>query len=179
MRGAVDGLPTPYPIGTLLPGILQEDEFAMRFTAGLDDTLAPIIATLDCIDAYVDPELAPDDFIDWLAQWVGVELDENWPLDRRRRAVIHAVALHRTRGTAYGLRAHLELATGGRAHVVDSGGTAWSRTPGGRLPGERAPRLAVRVTVRDPATVKVAEVDEIVTAAKPAYVVHQVEVVAG
>ena len=43
VRGLVDGLASPHPIGALLPALYQEDEFAQRFTSGLDDVLAPAI----------------------------------------------------------------------------------------------------------------------------------------
>ena len=84
MRGTVDGLRSPVPIAGLLPGIYQDDQFTQDFTGGLDDVLAPVFATLDNIDAYVDPWLAPEDFLQWLAGWMGVVIDEGWPLERSR-----------------------------------------------------------------------------------------------
>src|SRR3712207_9317558 len=96
MRGTVAGLPTPYPLVSLLPAVYQEeDPFIGRFTAGLDDVLAPVIATLDCLEAYVDPMLAPEDFLAWVASWVGVILDEHAPMSLHRSAVARAAELHR------------------------------------------------------------------------------------
>ncbi|MEU3573930.1 SDR family oxidoreductase, partial [Kitasatospora sp. NPDC036755] len=66
-RAAVPGLPSPYPIGRLLPAMYADDDFAQRFTAGLDTVLAPVFATLDNLPAYFQPGLAPADFLDWLA----------------------------------------------------------------------------------------------------------------
>jgi hypothetical protein len=60
--------------------------------------------------------------------------------------------------------------------IVDSGGTSWSPLPGARLPGEDAPRVAVRVTVSDPAEVDVAALDELLATVKPAHVMHRLEV---
>jgi phage tail-like protein len=174
-RGSVDGLATPYTIGALLPGVYQEDFFAMRFTAAFDDVLAPVISTLDCLDAYVDPFLTPPDFVEWLAGWVGALLDENAPEERRRALVAGAVDLHRRRGTVAGLQAHLEALTGGRVEINDSGGTRWSVTPGAELPGAAVPRLAVRVTAVD-GEVSRQLVEAAVAQSKPAHVVHQVEV---
>jgi phage tail-like protein len=176
MRGTVAG-PTPYPIGTLLPAVYQEDPFAMAFTAGLDDVLAAAIGTIDCVDWYVDPTITPPDFLEWLGGWVGALLDENAPEARLRALVAGAVDLHQRRGTVGGLRAHLELLTGGRVDVVDSGGTAWSTTPGADLPGEASPRLAVRVVTADPA-VTPSLVETAVQQSKPAHVRHRVEVMA-
>jgi phage tail-like protein len=177
MRGTVNGLGTPHPIIEMMPAIYQEDHFTGRFTAGLDDVLAPILSTLDCLDAYVDPALAPADFVDWLSTWVGIPLDENTPLERRRTLVAHAVRLHRMRGTVSGLRAQVELLTGGEVDLSDSGGVSWSTDPGGPLPGQDTPRLAVRVRVADPEQIPAGLLDGVVTWAKPAHVVHRVEVV--
>jgi phage tail-like protein len=175
MRGSLPGLPTPYPIGSMLPAVYQEDPFAMGFTAGLDDVLSAAIATIDCIDSYVDPMITPPDFLDWLGGWVGALMDENVPETRLRALVAGSVDLHRRRGTVGGLRAHLELLTGGRVDVVDSGGTAWATTPGAQLPGAASPRLAVRVSRADPA-VTTGLVEAAVQQSKPAHVRHRVEV---
>ena len=58
--------------------------------------------------------------------WVGTELDDAWPEERRRALVRRAVEIYRVRGTVEGLRAHIELVTGGRVEIVESGGVAWS-----------------------------------------------------
>ena len=57
----------------------QDDSFALGFTAALDEVLAPVFNSLDNLDSYLDPELSPEDFLDWLAGWLGLVLDEDWP----------------------------------------------------------------------------------------------------
>jgi phage tail-like protein len=177
MRGTIDGLESPTPLGPTLPAIYQEDEFAMRFVAGFDDVLAPVVLTLDCLVDYFDPALTPSDFLEWLASWVGIEVDEAWEIDRRRAAVATAVEMYRMRGTITGLRANLEVLSGGHVEITDSGGVAWSTSPMGELPGQESPRLAVRVTLPAITDRTSRAIDSIVTAAKPAHVVHRVEVV--
>ncbi|MFD0823820.1 phage tail protein, partial [Micromonospora zhanjiangensis] len=100
MRGSVPGLVSPHPIGQQLPAMFLEDDFAQRFTAGLDEVLAPILLTLDSLDTYFDLELAPPDFLDWLAGWVAAPVDPDRPPGVRRDLVRHAVEVHRWRGTA-------------------------------------------------------------------------------
>ena len=177
MRGTINGLESPVPLGPTMPAIYQEDDFSMRFLAGFDDVLAPILLTLDCLIDYFDPALTPTDFLEWLAGWVGMEIDESWATERRRAAVATAVEMYRMRGTISGLRANLEVLSGGQVEITDSGGVTWSTSPMGELPGQDSPRLAVRVTVpgADERTTKA--IDSIVTTAKPAHVVHRVEVV--
>ncbi|GAA1942440.1 phage tail protein [Kitasatospora viridis] len=177
MRRAVADLDTPYPIGGLLPAVFQEDRLAMRWTAALDEVLAPVISTLDCLDAYTDPLLAPADFVRWLAGWLGTVLDENWPLERQRAAVAHSVRLYRGRGTVEGLRALIELVTEGRVELAESGGIRWSAAPNTPLPGEDRAWFSVKVAVPDPSAVDVAALEELISAEKPAHVPHRLEVV--
>ncbi|MET8630442.1 phage tail protein I [Kitasatospora sp. NPDC004669] len=129
-RAAVPGLPSPYPIGELLPALFADDDFAQRFTAGLDTVLAPVFATLDNLPAYFRPRLAPTDFLDWLASWVAVDVDPAWPEEVRRAVVERAVELHRWRGTRRGLTERLRLVLGAGAEITDGGGVSWSTAPG-------------------------------------------------
>ena len=179
MRGLVPGLGSPHPIGLTLPGLYQDDSLAQRWTQAFDEVAAPIHATLDNLSAYVDPWLAPDDFVEWLAGWVGAVVDETWDEHRRRAAVAQAADLYRSRGTAAGLAAQVELVTGGSVEIVENGATAWSVDAGGALPGSPAPSLTVRIRVADPKAVDTTRLDRLVAAAKPAHVPHAIEVVKG
>ncbi|MEI7745680.1 MAG: phage tail protein [Chloroflexota bacterium] len=179
MRALVPGLASAYPLGPTLPAIYQDDDFAQRFLDALDTVVAPIFSTLDNFDAYLDPWLAPDDFLGWLAGWVGIALDERWDDHRRRAIVARAVELYRMRGTAVGLAGQVEIQTGGSVEIAENGATAWSVDPGGALPGSPEPLVVVRVTVPDPKAVDTARLDALVAAAKPAHVLHRIELVKG
>lgn len=178
MRGTIAGLSSPHPLGGLMPAVFQDDDFTMRWTQALDEVLAPVPAVLDSIEAYFDPLLAPEDFLAWLAGWCGMTLDENWPLQRRRAVVSAAPELYRGRSTPAGLRRHVELVTGGRVEVADSGGVTWAAAPGD--PDASAeptgPSVTIRVWVTDPAEVNVRALDALIGAIKPAHVMHRLEV---
>ncbi|MFF3868970.1 phage tail protein [Micromonospora sp. NPDC001898] len=166
MRGAVPGLASPHPIGQELPAVYLEDDFAQRFTAGLDEVLAPVLLTLDCLDAYFDLDLAPPDFLDWLAGWVAAPVDGDRAPDVRREVVRHAVEAHRWRGTARGVELAVRVAAGARVEVTDNGGVTCSATPTGGPPPDEVPEVRVRV---------VGEADEalvrrVVASAVPAHV---------
>ncbi|MFK0238345.1 phage tail protein [Streptomyces vinaceus] len=165
---------TPYPIGRYLPAVYQEDGFAQRFTGGLDDVLAPAIAVLDSLDAYVDAALTPEDFLPWLASWVGLVLDENLPADRQRELVAAAAALYARRGTRGGLLEQLNLTIGPGAEVIDSGQVITSDTAGRNRTSLVAPQ---EFFVRLPAGAehRRATVEALVAAFKPAHVLHTVE----
>ena len=70
-------------------------------------------------------------FVDWLAGWVALDLDESWSVAQRRELVARAVHVHRFRGTRKGLAEHVWLLTGGRVDVADSGGVTVSQRPSG------------------------------------------------
>ena len=145
MRALVEGLETPHPIGLQLPGLFQDDDFTRRFTEALDEVLAPIFVTLDAIEAYVDPWLAPEDFLLWLSEWVGIPIPHDLPEERRRALVARACELYGWAGTAKGIAELVEAYSGVRPEVTDSGGVAWSPTPDGEMPGTADARVTVRL----------------------------------
>ncbi|WP_432947668.1 phage tail protein [Kribbella sp. CA-253562] len=182
MRGTVDGLENPHPLLQLLPALYVEDDFATRFVAAFDDLLAPVMLTLDNITAYLDPALTPADFLRALASWVAAfdhaDLDE----ERKRRLTSEAMQLHRQRGTAAGLARTIELATGFRPEITESGGTSWSITSGSEPPGHAAPGIVVRVTRQNgliPGVDLFDLVSRIVEDLRPAHLPAHVEIVEG
>ncbi len=179
MRGLIPGLDSPHPVGMRLPALYADDDFTQRFVASFDEALAPIFAALDCLPAYLDPRLAPADFLDWLAGWVGLVLDESASLQRRRELVTTAVELYRWRGTRWGLAEHVRLLTGGQVEITESGAAAASSRPQAPLPGSDTPAVLVRVVLPDPSTVDHKRLDALVATAKPAHLPHVVEVVTG
>ncbi|MEU4267230.1 phage tail protein I [Streptomyces sp. NPDC026092] len=172
-RAAIPGLPSPHPIGTLLPALYADDDLAQRFTAGLDTVLAPVFSTLDNLPSYFDPALTPPDFLQWLATWLGVDLDENWPEELSRTVVARAMELHRRRGTRRGLEERLRLCLGVEAEIVDGGGATWSTTPNTPLPPAPTGELLVRV--RGPVDPR--QVLDVVQASCPVHLTCRVEIV--
>lgn len=175
MRGLVAGLENPHPLGPALPALYQDDDVAQRFLSAFDEALAPVLCTLDNVDAYFDPRLAPEDFVAWLGGWVGLSLDENWPEARRRALVADAAGLFRWRGTVRGLAAHLALYVGSVPEITEAGGVAWSGVPGQPMPAND-PHLSVVVRVPEPSALDLARVHAIIVAAKPAHVPHTLRV---
>ncbi|HEV2783969.1 MAG TPA: phage tail protein [Actinophytocola sp.] len=174
-NGAVDP-PVRHPIGDRLPGIYLENGFTLRLVSALDEVLAPVIAVLDGFADYLDPSLAPKDFLDWLTHWVALDVDERWSQQQRRDLVGHAVELHRWRGTTRGLAAHVRLLTGGEVEIVDSGGCVAANRPGQPLPGTDPARVLVRVRVADPAAIDRRWLTAAIADAVPVHVAVTVEV---
>lgn len=173
MRGLVDDLGTRYPLAAGVPGLLQQDDFTQRLLDACDALIAPVLCSLDNLDAYFDPALAPGDFVEWLAAWVGLAFDEHQPLERRRELVAAAIRLYGRRGTLEGTREFLESVTGGAVSVRDSGGVRWSPVPDGELPGNSGCTVVVAVVGGN---ADAARVERLVAALVPAHVQIRIEV---
>lgn len=145
MRGTVPGLGSPHPLGETLPALYADDRFAQRLCQGLDEVLAPVLSTLDCLPAYLDPATAPADLVEWLAGWVGVVIAPAMPDARRRQIVAAAARLYVWRGTLTAIRVIVEVYSGQTPEISESGGTSWSADPRARLPGHDEPELVVRL----------------------------------
>jgi phage tail-like protein len=176
VRGVVADLASTRPLLDSLPGIYQDDELVRALTRAFDDGLAPILNTIDNMAAYIDPALTPDDFLDWLAGWVGILPDETWPIERRRAIVALASQIYRKRGTAAGLTMHLRLLTAGDVEVSDSGGATWSKAPGSTPPGDGSFSVKIRVKPPKKETVDGTRLEATVAAAKPAHIAHTIEI---
>jgi phage tail-like protein len=166
-----------------LPGAYQLDEFTGRFLLIFESVLGPIEQMIDTLASYFDPRLAPREMLAWLASWVGIELDENWPLERQRLLVLWAVTLYRLRGTRRGLREHLRLYTGRTPHIVENfdGMRVGQDAALGvsTLVGSEAPRPhSIRVTVfaDEPSSLDERVVRQIIEFQKPAQVGYTFEI---
>lgn len=194
MRGLVPGLRSPHPLADTLPAMYQDLGGAEQhgsgdqdlidpaaFLSAFDDALAPVFATIESLGDYFDPLLAPADFVDWLTGWLGLRVDQTWPLPRRRRRIVRAVELYRSWGTVDGLTNYVAILFDiepGRIEIIENGATVASPTPGSRSPGRPGHDFTVRVRAPDPSSVDVDRLHDVVAAAKPAHLAHRVEVVA-
>ncbi|APR88474.1 NHL repeat domain protein [Minicystis rosea] len=107
-----------------LPAVLQQGPFIGPFLTAFERILSGpppgttpppgvtppegIEQILDRIDTFFDPDLAPEDFIPWLAGWVALALRDDWDLATRRAFIGKVVPLYKKRGTRAGLRELLD-----------------------------------------------------------------------
>lgn len=175
MRAGVPELTSRYCLGQALPSMYAADDLAQRFTAGLDMVLAPILCTLDNLPSYLDPWLAPEDFVDWLGVWVAAEIGPQLPEGHHREAVAQATEIHRWRGTRHGLAEYLRLRFGIEPEIEDSGATTWSTTPGAQPSGSPEAFVLVRIPAVEP-VIRIEDVVAAVVACVPAHVRHRVEI---
>ena len=182
MRGTVEGLESPHPIGLALPALFHDDDVAQRFVSGLDDLLAPLFLTLDAVESYIDPWVAPRDFLAWIAQWVSAPWDPAIDDMQQRSVVARAAELYAWAGTAKGLAGIVELVAGVAPEIEENGAASWTIEPGGDLPGSAEPRVTVRVRLADLPSAgperedRLERIRQVVLQLLPAHVVATVEV---
>ena len=123
-----------YPRATsmrYLPGAFAADpvnaDFLARFLGIFDEIRDRSLDPVDRLPALFDPNAAPalppgapgEDFLDWLGGWIGLALDRNWSIARRRRLVAEAPSLFRIAGTTAGLKRHVAVYTGTQPRLVE------------------------------------------------------------
>lgn len=158
--------------------------FFERYLVGLQDSIDPLRAALHKLDALFGPYSSPPDFLVWLAAWVCMPLDANWPEMKRRRLIREAVELFRWRGTKRGLSRFLEIYTGVKPIIQDlpqKGAALGAETLMGAedtIIGD-VPEHTFTVTlgVPNPALVDEETVHRIIESEKPAHTAYRLLIV--
>jgi phage tail-like protein len=133
------------PLRRYLPAVFGEEpvsaDFTDRFLANFDTTLRSIESEIDNEAALFDPLSSPAkinpttgvDFLSWLASWVGVQLERQWPESKRRHWLKGSASLFRLRGTREGLYRQLllllDLDKAGGCCAPDCGSSRWQCVP--------------------------------------------------
>lgn len=92
-----------------LPPIYYDERFLDLFLQGLEAVLTPIEQKVDNFDLYLEPLVTPVFFLDQLAAWVYVTLDERWSEVERRRLLAGIGFIQQWRGTKKGLSEHIKI----------------------------------------------------------------------
>ena len=167
-----------------LPAIYRQDPLLCHLLLIFESVLAPLERMVDTLPLYTEPEIAPRDFLPWLAHWVALSLDSAWPPDRQRALVVAAVEIYRWRGTRRGLKLHIKAYTGVEPLIQEyqdgfvlGGETRLGLTT--RLATEPCnPVLfVVTVPVAEPQGIDPAVVRAIVDEDKPAHATYRLHIV--
>jgi phage tail-like protein len=159
---------------TGMPSIYQDGDFGLRFLESLETLLDPIVGTLDVLDRYFHPTLAPRDVLNLLAAWLGLTVDESWPDERLREALSREGELSRRRGTRAGLTLALSIAFPELPlRVEDGGGVSWAMAANGtKAP---APSFVVYCDTPIPEKTQLA-VARVIEQTKPVHVSYRLRV---
>jgi phage tail-like protein len=124
-----------------MPVGMLESDFFVRFLSLFQEVATTLLDGADNVENIVDPTIAPDAMLRWMASWIGVDsVDRSLPDELQRLIVRSSSETMSWRGTKAGLTRFLEMTSGGAAEVVDGGGV-WRE---GEAPSDTA---TVRMTV--------------------------------
>lgn len=160
-------------------GPYQDKPFFERFLRGFEDSMEPTRDLLSQMPLYFDADATPPDFLPWLATWVGLALDDNWPELKRRRLIKEAVELYRWRGTRRGLSRYLEIYAGVKPQINDQPFRGMRLGPETKLGentqlGDVPPHtFVITLPISDPRSVNEQTVRDIIESEKPAHTAYE------
>jgi phage tail-like protein len=106
-----------------LPAIYQEDpvsrEFLERFLSIFETVFYDLETEISHIFKYFDPDTTPQNFLSWLASWLNIALEEDWPEEKKRHIIRAAYSLYKRRGTLSGIIKLIEIYTGKAAIILE------------------------------------------------------------
>ena len=108
-----------------LPSVYQRADvngrnFYRDFLWIIQHLFGSIEEILDGIHQYFDPYESPEKFLPWLASWSAMVLEEDWPIEKKRRLIRKAIELYRIRGTVKGLKLFIALFTGHEPDITEN-----------------------------------------------------------
>ncbi len=119
---------TVYPVGLpkdasswlkYLPSIYLDDDFTGRFLLIFEAMMSPDIWIIDNLELYFSPEIAPLEWVRWIAGWFDIYIAPELPAERQRAILSQAGWLAARRGTRAGLERLLELYCGVRPEIIE------------------------------------------------------------
>jgi phage tail-like protein len=109
-----------------LPAMYSRDdepaEFLFRFLALARTELAAVEEHIDALPQLLSPQFAPASQLEWLADWLALDLPRNMDDAGRRSLIERAASIWRHRGTPAGICELVEIATGVRPTIIESYG---------------------------------------------------------
>ena len=119
-----------------------EADFLRRYLAICEGLLGELENRAAHREYLLDPFGTPEDLLPWLASFLGMTLDERWPVAARRTLVAEAAWLFRFRGTIAGLVRFLEIYLGDSVVILEH---FRLRGMGGALLGDRGAAISSSV----------------------------------
>lgn len=93
--------------------LAEGSDFLDRYLSLFEGLLTPIEDQVAASYRLTRPDTAPADALDWIAGWIGADLDPALELPARRKLLANSIALWRRRGTLGGLERVLDIVTDG------------------------------------------------------------------
>ena len=90
-----------------------------RFLALFESFYSDVEHQIDELGGWLDPDGVPEEWLVWLADWLAVELEDEWTPARKREAIRTAFQRYGLRGTVQGLCEALHVQTGVEARIIE------------------------------------------------------------
>jgi phage tail-like protein len=108
-----------------LPQIFQVDSamgntFLREYLWIFQHIFDSINELIDNGDKYYDPRETPSEMLSWLASWVALSLDVDWPDLNKRKLIQNAAAKYRNRGTRRALEEMLGIFVGAEPKIEEN-----------------------------------------------------------
>ncbi|MBE9592207.1 MAG: phage tail protein I, partial [Proteobacteria bacterium] len=99
-----------------LPAVYQEHlgskEFLERFLSIFETVFYDLETEISQVFKHFDADTVPQEFLAWLASWLNLALEEEWPEEKKREFIQQASLLYKRKGTPDGIRKFIEIYTG-------------------------------------------------------------------
>jgi phage tail-like protein len=106
-----------------LPEIYRKDlrssYFLARFLSTYETLYLGVESSISKLRNLFDPFAVPTDLLPWLAGWLALDMNPDWPEQKRREAIAQAFERDAWRGTSRGLRHAIQLYTGVNATIEE------------------------------------------------------------
>ena len=98
---------------------LKAGSFTERFLSIFTDIYCELEEKIDVSAELYDPAECPEEFVEWLGEWVSAEKMLLFPDDKKRAYLLSIPRLSTCRGTLRGLKELLELYCGAKVFIVE------------------------------------------------------------
>jgi phage tail-like protein len=105
-----------------LPRTMAADPVLLGLVTAFEEVADTVRERIDSVEHQVDTGLATPEMLQFLASWLGLQLEPSDPPEYQRSLVREVGHLLGWRGTRHGVEGLLEAATGSRVTVTDGGG---------------------------------------------------------
>ncbi len=104
-----------------LPEIYQGENqsFLERYLGIFQSLYEDLDKNIREVSSYLEIDTADEEFLNWLAQWLGVEASYLWEEENLRQLLHHAMYLYSIKGTVESLKQIVQLKTGQLPYVVE------------------------------------------------------------
>lgn len=97
----------------------QKTDLIARFLSLFESSFDEIEKKIDNLSTLFDPSAISSEFLPWLAQWLALDIDEDWDESKKRQVITKAFEIYGWRGTPKGLRRALKLFAGIDARIEE------------------------------------------------------------